>query len=575
MAQRTVGLDIGTSAIRAVELTVSDSGPPVLEAYGQVGIPPGAVVDGEIRDRLGISQAIERLWREGGFTEKKVLIGIAGLRAITRELDMPNLPPEELNDAVRFQADEVVPFPLEKTAISSKVIAQYTDAEGAPTLRVLLAAAHRDLIDALIDTVQQAGLEPVGIDLNTAALVRALYDPSTGEGPEAIVSVGAGLTMVVVHQAGVLQFVRTIDLGGESITKSIASALDIPLSDAEAIKRRLSDPDMAGDRAQPAAQQAVDELVNEIHNSIRFFASLPGRSPVTRLLVSGGGARTVGFFERLERGMDVPVVPASPLARVDTSRLPISHEQEAAIDPTLAVPVGLALPDPTGNPFNLLPKEVTQRLAEQRVSRGLVVAGIAVAIVLLGLSAWKVLDAHNASDRESGLMASVNNLKFVVIPKYNKVVKLQNEVAARQKELTPTLANQIDLLVVFNQISLWQTSTATLTGITITATPPTATTSGTSGTLGSSSTSSKTSSASATAAVLGTFTTTVQVPTLTDVTAWGTSMIQSPAFGAVLPGPISQQSGSGGTTGYEFPASGVITSAAVSYRLATIIQGLP
>ena len=125
MAQRIVGLDIGTSAVRAVELTL-DAGPkPVLEAFGQVGMGPGVVVDGEIRDRSQVVQALKRLWSEGGFKERKVVVGIAGLRAITREVDMPPLPPEEMDDAVRFQADQVVPFPMDQTAMSSQVIAQY------------------------------------------------------------------------------------------------------------------------------------------------------------------------------------------------------------------------------------------------------------------------------------------------------------------------------------------------------------------------------------------------------------------------------------------------------------------
>src|SRR5579863_1764216 len=172
MAQRIVGIDIGSTAVRAVELTVSDGSLPILEAYGQVGLPAGAVDNGEIQDRAVVSAAIQRLWREGGFQGHQVNLGVAGLRAITRELDMPVLPPGELENAVRYQADDVVPFPLERTELSSKVIAQFTDAEGAPTLRVLVAAAHRDLIDSILATVEAAGLEPVGIDLNTAALVR-------------------------------------------------------------------------------------------------------------------------------------------------------------------------------------------------------------------------------------------------------------------------------------------------------------------------------------------------------------------------------------------------------------------
>ena len=182
MAQRIVGLDIGTGAVRAVELTVADGAKPVLQAFGQVGLPHGAIIDGEVRDPNGVARALRRLWQEGGFPGKRVHIGVAGLRAMTRELDMPTIPPDELNDAVRFRADDVVPFPIERTAVSAKVIAQYTDAEGAATLRVLVAAAHLDLVSSIVGAVEEAGLEPVAIDLNTAALVRAVACPWTAHG---------------------------------------------------------------------------------------------------------------------------------------------------------------------------------------------------------------------------------------------------------------------------------------------------------------------------------------------------------------------------------------------------------
>lgn len=451
MAQRIVGLDIGTSAVRAVELTLSDGSRPVLVAYGQVGIPPGSVVDGEVRDRTTVTAAIQRVWHEGGFSEKRVIIGIAGLRAITREIDMPVLPPEELDNAVRFQADEVVPFPLDQTAISAKVIAQYNDADGNPTLRVLVAAAHSDLINSVVAVTTAAGLQPVGIDLNTAALVRALYDPTFTGGPEAIISVGAGLTMVVVHEAGTLQFVRTIDLGGESISAAIGGALDLPLADAELVKRRIGGPTPVDPRATSAAETAINDLVGEIQNSIRFFASLPGRSPVVRCIVTGSGAAMPGFIDRLA-GVGIPVQLADPLSLVDASGLGFTPEQAAIVNPTLAVSVGLALPDRQGRPFNLLPKEVTAKAAERTVLRYALGFAAAVVLILVGLTVLRVMQVNNAKSEVKTLAADNYQIQNVEIPKYAPVVKLQSAVVAQRKALTPILYSEIDWLVVLNQL---------------------------------------------------------------------------------------------------------------------------
>ncbi len=527
MAQRIVGLDIGTSAIRAVELTINEGARPSLVSYGQVGLHPGAVIDGEIRDHAGVVQALQRLWSEGGFEERKVIVGIAGLRAITRELDMPTLPPDELNDAVKFKADEVIPFPLDRSAISSKVIAQYTDPDGAPTIRVLVAAAHLDLIEAIVRATQDAGLEPVGIDLNTAALVRALYDPTFTAGPEAIISVGAGLTLVVVHQAGLLQFVRTIDLAGESITESIASALDIPIPDAEAVKRKLSEPGIADARAQSACRQAVAELVSEIHNSIRFFASLPGRSPVARVLVTGAGAYTQGFLPQLQEGLNVPVSLASPLSLIDISQLPITPEEAAAINPNLAVPVGLGIPDPSATPFNLLPAEVAKKAEERRTYRLLAIVGIVLVVLLIGLSVLQAFRVHSAAGTVSTLNEQINVTKTVTIPKYNKAVILQKNVEASQAQLVPVLSGVVDMLTVLNQLGQYQPKYAVYNSISISSTASGTPTPGG-------------------AIQVGTVSINGNVPTGPQAADWAEAQIPSPAFVGVTESAIGAPSGSSG-----------------------------
>ena len=169
-----------------------------------------------------------------------MIVGIAGLRAITREIDLPFVPDDEVDSAVRFQSEEVIPFPPDQTLLSSQVLADYTNDEGAKMRRVLVAAAHVDLVNGVIDAVERAGLTVDGVDLISSALVRAIggHDgevplPGQPEQPEAIVSIGAGLTVVVVHQGGRPQFVRTIGSGGNATTAAISASLDIPIVDAE------------------------------------------------------------------------------------------------------------------------------------------------------------------------------------------------------------------------------------------------------------------------------------------------------------------------------------------------------
>ena len=207
----------------------SDSAQPVLEAYGQVGIPPGAVVDGEIRDSLGRRPGALSGSGARAASARSGSLGIAGLRAITRELDMPTLPPERAGRRRPVPGRRGRALPDGATAISSKVIAQYTDAEGAPQLRVLVAAAHLDLIDA------RGRRRPGG---RARARRHRPRHGRAGRVPSTIrVRPGGARGHRVGRRrpdhgggppGGVLQFVRTIDLGGESVTRAIASALDLP-----------------------------------------------------------------------------------------------------------------------------------------------------------------------------------------------------------------------------------------------------------------------------------------------------------------------------------------------------------
>ncbi len=452
MAQ-VVGLDIGTSAVRAAELEFG-SGAPVLVAFGQVGLPPGAIVDGEVQDLSAVSDAIMRLWQNGKFQSKTVVVGIAGLRAITREVDLPWVPDEDVDSAVRFQSEEVIPFPPDKTILSAQVLSDNTAPDGTKTRRVLVAAAHRDLVEGVVNAAEQAGLIVEGVDLVSSALVRALGDPSVAaERPEAIVSIGAGLTVVVVHQHGRPQFVRTIGTGGNAATAAVASALDLPLVDAEGLKRRLGEASPQVASAETAVQPAIAELVGEIRNSIQYFATLPGRAPIARVLLTGGGARLRGLVKELRTQVRIPVEHVSPLERLDLSRIDLDPEQAASIEPVLATPIGLALPEP--NPsvkkFNLVPPEIVQRAFERQVARKAFVAAGVVVVLLVAVSGWRFLQVHNAQDGVANLHSSVAELN-AQIPRYDKVVAINNELRVAKGQVTQLASTAVDWSAVVSQL---------------------------------------------------------------------------------------------------------------------------
>lgn len=451
---QVVGLDIGASAVRAAELDLGP-GTPVLLRFGQVGLPPGVIVDGEIQDRAAVTDAITRLWRNAQFETRSTVVGLAGLRAITREVDLPWVPDAEVDSAVRFQSEEVIPFPPDKTILSAQVLSDHSTADGTRMRRVLVAAAHRDLVDAVADVVERAGLEVAGVDLVSSALVRALVDPRhLGDLPEAVVSVGAGLTVVVVHQQGRPQFVRTIGTGGNAATAAIASALDLPLADAEAVKRRLGEPLPQVHAAERAVQDSIGELVSEIRNSVQYFASLPGRSPVARVLVTGGGSRLRGLVDQLQMQVRVPVQVVSPLARLDLSQLDLRPDQAATIDPVLSAPIGLALPEP--NPsvkkFNLVPPELAQRAAVRRVSRTVTMAAAAVLVLVVGFGGLRFYQVHSAQNAVSALNGEITQLNAEK-PKYSKALAVADAVRTSESQVSALTAKVPDWYAVLTSLA--------------------------------------------------------------------------------------------------------------------------
>jgi type IV pilus assembly protein PilM len=463
--QQVVGLDIGTGAVRAAELEFG-SGPPKLVAFGQVGLPPEAIIDGEVKDIPAVADAIRRLWHNGRFASDSVVVGIAGLRVITRELDLPWVPDNEVESAVRFQSEEVIPFPVDKTILSTQVLGDNKADDGAVTRRVLVAAAHRELVDGVVAAVEQAGLNVQGVDLVSSALVRALADSShPSDEPEAIVSVGSGLTVVVVHQEGRPQFVRTIGTGGSEATAAIGAALDLPHADAEVIKLRLGEGSAQAQAAEYAVQQSIQGLVGEIRSSIQYFASLPGRAPIVRVLVTGGGSLLRGFIPQLQAQVRIPVKAVSPLARLDVSALDLDADQAASIDPVLAAPIGLALPEP--NPavrnFNLVPPEVLQRLFLRKVQQRTFVAAGIVGVALIAFGAWSFVRVHTAQNGVNALNANVAALN-AQIPTYDKAVAVTDGLDTSQRQVTGITVSAVDWDAVVNELSK-----ATPTGLNLTS----------------------------------------------------------------------------------------------------------
>jgi type IV pilus assembly protein PilM len=330
-AATTIGLDIGASAVRLAQVGPGRHEPSLL-SFGQIALPPGAVVDGEIHDAGAVSEAIAQLWKRTKIKTKSAVVGVANQGVVVRQLDLPYLEEKELRSSLAFQVADQIPMAVE-------------DAE-LDYLRILLVAAATDMVEGFVSAVRASGVEPAAVDLTPFAIARAVSPAARGEsgaaGSEVVVDVGAGVTNILVHQNGEPHFVRILLVGGDDPTEAIMQELGVPQETAEAMKldlgRGVGSPD-----ARRILDRRVGNLVEEIRGSLDYYSSQETGAPVASVLLTGGGSLTAGLAERLEKTLRLAVRRGSPLSQIDVSRSGLTSEQVQQVNPVAAAAVGLAL----------------------------------------------------------------------------------------------------------------------------------------------------------------------------------------------------------------------------------------
>src|SRR4051794_17298861 len=353
VAGRTsVGLDIGTSGVRAAELSLGKHG-ATLERFAQVALPAGAVRDGEVADSDVVADAIKQLWRSAKFSSKKVVLGVANQKVIVRQVDLPWLPTAELRQSLAFQVQDFIPMPVEQAILDFHPVEEF-QADGRRMLRILLVAAARDMVMTALDAARKAGLTVSQVDLTPFAVLRSLAVvdnvglTSTNHDAEALVDVGSKVTNIVIHQNGVPRFVRVLLMGGDNVTEAVAERMGVPMEDAENVKQQSSLGPTPGVPANehPAArvvESSGHAFVEEIRGSLDYYLAQAGSVPMRRIVVSGGGARLGGLVQRLALATRLPVEPAAPLATLKVGKTGLTSDQLVFVEPLVTVPVGLAM----------------------------------------------------------------------------------------------------------------------------------------------------------------------------------------------------------------------------------------
>jgi type IV pilus assembly protein PilM len=340
-AKSLVGLDIGSSAVKAVELKPAGRGYRVA-AYGSEQLPPDSIVDGAIIDGAAVADAIRRLFDGHGIRTKDVVASLSGNAVIVKKITLPTMSEAELAESIYWEAEQYIPFDIQDVNLDYQVLDGGANANG--TMEVLLVAAKKEKIADYTGVIAQAGRTAVVIDVDAFALQNA-YEVNYGMEPGAVVvllNAGASATNINILNGEQSVFTRDVSIGGNAYTEALQRELSLPYEVADQLKRGESVDGVSFEDARPVLRAVTENVMLEIQKTFDFFKATASSDRINRIIVSGGASRAEGFTEILAERFDAPVEAFDPFKRVTFDAKKVAGDM-AAIAPTAAVAVGLAL----------------------------------------------------------------------------------------------------------------------------------------------------------------------------------------------------------------------------------------
>jgi len=339
-----VGLDVGSSTVKAVELTQRGRNRGFdLTHLGVARVPAEAIVQGAFLNAAAITEAIREAIDNAKIRNKNVAAAVCGHSVIVKKVSLPVMSREELDEQIRWEAEQYIPFDVNEVNLDFQIL-ESGDDQGQ--MDVLLVAAKKDLIDDYVQVISEAGLVPVAIDVAAFAVENA-FEANYQVGKQetvALVNLGAQVVNISIISGGVPCFTRDITTAGNQYTEEIQKALSISFDEAERIKLggQGGGQDVVPQEVEQAMQSVTETVIGEISRSLDFFAATSSDTRIERVFLSGGAARVAGLKNAFAQRSGLPVEVMNPLSRM----LPTNKFEQGYLDeisPSLGVGVGLAL----------------------------------------------------------------------------------------------------------------------------------------------------------------------------------------------------------------------------------------
>lgn len=336
-----IGLDIGTSSIKLIEIEESKGGFR-LKNFGIATLPKDSIVNGSILNHDAVASTIQQLTSNLKIKTKKTVASVSGHPVIIKKITMPLTTDEELEESIRFEAEQYIPFDLEEVNIDFQILD--VQEEKTDQMNVMLVAAKKVMIDEYTKLLSDAGLKPIILDIDVFALENAFEINYTMEENQnvALVDTGASTINVNITKDGISVFTRDIFLGSNQITEELQKQFSVSFEEAEALKigEGIDSVDYGG--AEDIIRKGCENIASEIQKTLDFYNSTTYES-VNKIYLSGGCAKAVSFKAIIEEKSNIPTEIIDCLRNIKYDESAFDPEYIKEITPLASVGIGLAL----------------------------------------------------------------------------------------------------------------------------------------------------------------------------------------------------------------------------------------
>lgn len=338
-----VGLDIGSSALKAVELKPARNGFELVHIAHQ-NLQSDTIVDGHIIDLNHVSDSINRVWSDQSIKTHQVATSLSGHAVIVKKILLPQMSGEELDEQIHWEAEQYIPFDINDVNLYHEVIGHDPTAQN---MDVLLVACKRDKIAQFTQVISQAGKQPVIVDVDAFALQNAYevnYNPMPSQ-TVALLDIGASVMTMNIVRGATSIFTRDISAGGNQYTDLLQKEFNLTFEQAEALKRGIApDEQLSLEQVQAVISSVSEMLALEIQRTLDFFRATAVDSPnIDRMLIAGGSSKVSQLCEYLSDKFQMPVERFDAFRSIRYDHKRFDDEYLRELSPNMAVAVGLAV----------------------------------------------------------------------------------------------------------------------------------------------------------------------------------------------------------------------------------------